>query len=509
MAFADNVLGGSQTLPRSMDSNLRQPYTWPDQTSNQVRFATLRASHMLPSEVLLAGNIYVRSLTQGNVSSNVNDDFDPTLPAGAGNAPGTNVRYRLAQTMVGAAVQVSADRAFAGGRNQFSLGASFDHGDSRFAQDQQESVFSPTRQTLGLGDYTQSVRLRGMNAYLGLYASNAYSPNPQWTITASARYNLAQVRLRDQSGVQGALDGDHSFRRLNPGLGVSWNPRASATVFANLTQGMRVPSPVELTCADPAAPCNLPNQFLADPPLKPVIARTLEFGTRIRLDESTRLNASLYRSAVFDDIQFVNTGGSTTAGYFQNVGRTEREGFEFGAQTTRDAWTLRASYHGIRAVYRSSFQMPGPNNSAADAAGNILVAPGNRMPGIPAHALKLRAEWTPDTRWAMGLGVAWYGRQHVRGDENNQDANGRLPAYAVANLVVRYAFERGWELSAKIDNLFDRRYDTFGILGRNVFTGPGNALDAANGAAEQFRAPGTPRALWISLRYAIPAGTRL
>ncbi len=508
-ALADNILAGSQTLPRSMAGNPRQPYTWPDATTNQMRFATLRASHILPSEILLAGNVYVRGLTQGNVSSNVNHDFDPTLAVGAGNAPGANVRYGLTQAMFGAAIQASADRSLAGGRNHLVVGASYDQGDSRFAQDRQEADFAPDRQNLGIGNYTPSVRLRGRNAYVGLYASNAFSPNRHWTITASARYNLAQVRLRDESGIQPALDGDHSFRRLNPGLGINWNPVASATLYANLVQGMRVPSPVELTCADPAAPCNLPNQFLADPPLKPVIARTLEIGLRARVGENLRFNASVYRSVVHDDIQFVNTRGSTAAGFFQNVGRTEREGFELGAQAGFGALTLRGSYHGIRAVYRSAFQMPSPNNSSADAAGNIVVAPGSRMPGIPAHALKLRAEWAPGKSWAFGLGMAWYGSQHVRGDENNRDANGRLPGYAVANLVMRHAFERGWELSAKIDNLFDRRYDTFGLLGQNVFTGPGNSFNAANGAAEQFRSPGTARALWISLRYAIPPGSRL
>lgn len=508
VALADNALDGSQTLPRSMARDLRQPYTWPDRTTNRMRFATLRVSHMLPSEILVAGNLYLRTLEQGNLSSNVNGDFDPLLPVGPGNAPGANLRYRLAQTMLGAAVQASADRAVAGGRNHLVLGLSYDQGDSRFAQDSQDTVFSATRETVGIGDFAQTVRLRGRNAYFGLYASNAYSPSPMWTVTASARYNIAQVRLNDESGTQPALNGEHSFRRINPGIGVTWNPGASQTYYANLAQGMRVPSPVELTCADPAAPCSLPNQFLADPPLKPVIARTLELGTRIRAGENLRFNAAVYRSVVSDDIQFVNSAGSTTAGYFQNVGRTEREGFEIGAQAGFGAWSLRGAWQGIRAVYRSGFQMPSPNNSEA-VGGNIIVNPGNRMPGIPAHALKLRVEWTPDRAWAVGLGANWYGRQHVRGDENNRDANGPLPGYAVANLVVRYAFERGWELTAKVDNLFDRRYDSFGLLGRNVFNGPGNSFDATTATAEQFRAPGTARALWISLRYSIPASTRM
>ena len=52
-----------------------------------------------------------------------------------------------------------------------------------------------------------------------------------------------------------------------------------------------------------------------------------------------------------------------------------------------------------------------------------------------------------------------------------------------------------------MDNLFDRRYQSFGVLGRNFFTGPGGSLDAAAATAEQFVTPGAPRAVWIALRY--------
>jgi iron complex outermembrane recepter protein len=50
-------------------------------------------------------------------------------------------------------------------------------------------------------------------------------------------------------------------------------------------------------------------------------------------------------------------------------------------------------------------------------------------------------------------------------------------------------------------NSLDRRYASFGVLGRNFFTGPGQTLDPANATSEQFVAPGAPRAVWISLAY--------
>jgi len=126
------------------------------------------------------------------------------------------------------------------------------------------------------------VQVGGRNAYRGIYFIDQLLPAAGWTFTLSGRYNAARVELRDRSGTRAALDAEHSFSRFNPGIGVNWNPAEQVTGFASLTQGMRVPAPVELSCADPAAPCVLPNQFLADPPLKPVIARTAEAGARLR-----------------------------------------------------------------------------------------------------------------------------------------------------------------------------------------------------------------------------------
>jgi outer membrane receptor protein involved in Fe transport len=122
------------------------------------------------------------------------------------------------------------------------------------------------------------------------------------------------VLLQDRSGLRPELDGDHTFRRFNPALGVNWNPHPAVTWFASLSQGMRVLAPVELTCADRNAPCALPNQFLADPELKPVLARTVEAGARLRPTRQLRMSAAIYRSVLNDDIQFVTSGAAPTRG---------------------------------------------------------------------------------------------------------------------------------------------------------------------------------------------------
>ena len=213
------------------------------------------------------------------------------------------------------------------------------------------------------------------------------------------------------------------------------------------------------------------------------------------------MSASAYRSVLSDDIQFVTSGPSTSAGFFQNAGKTLRQGLDLALSMRTGELSLSAAYSYIRAEYLTPFSMRSPNNSSKDAAGEIAVGPGNRIPGIPANAVKLFAEWLPTQQASLGAGWTWFGRQYARGDENNRDVHGALAGYAVVQAFARYRLDREWELSLKIDNLFDRRYQSFGVLGENFFTGPGNSFNPAGTAAEQFVAPGAPRALWIALRY--------
>ena len=127
---------------------------------------------------------------------------------------------------------------------------------------------------------------------------------------------------------------------------------------------------MELTCADPGAPCKLPNEFLSDPALEAVLSRSGEVGTRGRTG-AWEWSAAAYRTDLENDIQFVQSGTST-AGFFMNVGRTWREGFELGARTKHGSLTLDLRYGYVRATFRSAFLEASASNSTADAAGSQL-----------------------------------------------------------------------------------------------------------------------------------------
>ncbi len=494
--LADNRLEGTQSLPLSFFDNIRQPYTWPDANSNRLAAFTLKGTHTLSDHAVFDANAYVRKYNSRNVSSNVNDDFDSlTDPAQA-----FNHQSRINQNSYGAAAQLTvlADS------HQLVFGASSDFGRSHFTQSQQEARFTANRGTISIGDFEPQTDANTRNAYYGLYAADTWHLAPQWTLNLAGRYNLARVSIRDNSGDAPALNADHSFNRFSPSAGLNYNPTNTLTAYANYSEGMRAPTPIELACADPNAPCSLPNQFLADPPLKPVISRTFELGMRGRIDAKTHWSMAVFRSALQDDIQFISSGGAgTSTGYFSNVGRTRRQGMELSGQTSFGPLSVTAGYSYVDARYLTPFSAHSPSNSSADGNGDIQVDSGSRIPGIPQHTLKLRLGYDVTPQWKVDAALQAHSGVYALGDENNGDRNGKVPGFATVNLDTRYQITPQWELSMLINNLFNRRYANFGQIGQNFFTGPGRTFGPPDTASvpEQFRAPGTPRGIWISLRY--------
>jgi outer membrane receptor protein involved in Fe transport len=502
LTAADNRLEGTQTLPLSFLDDPRQAYTWPDVNRNRLVMLAAKGSHFVNDDVLIGGNVYLRRYRNDNLSSNVNDGFGQVDP-GTGEVDevqALNDRSRIEQTSYGAGVQLTLKTPLAGRANQFVLGASGDAGRAHYVLDAQPASFDATRGTVAMGDFSTQTDARTQTRNLALYAMDTLSLGQRWTLTASGRYNDAQVSIRDESGINPALDGDHSFRRFNPALGLNFNPDSTLTAYASYNEGMRAPTAMELTCADPAAPCKLPNSFLADPPLKKVVAKTVELGVRGKQGD-TAWSAAVYRTDLLDDIQFVSSGGAINAGYFQNVGKTRRQGLELTAGTRFGPLGFTARYGLIDATYRSGFVEHSPNNSSADDNGDIVVASGNRIPSIPRQTLRVRLDWQRGDALSLGANVVANGASHVRGDENNQDAHGVVPGYAVVNVDASWRFAKGWELFGRIENLFDRSYANFGILGGTVSPNAARPSAPPTPRAEPYLGLATPRGAWAGLRY--------
>jgi outer membrane receptor protein involved in Fe transport len=500
---ADNVLNGAQAIPVSFLEQQRSSlYTFPDTFKNQLSFLNLVGKHYLSDRNLLQGNAYYRDFRSKNSSTNINDNFDPTQPVARGNTQGLNVEDDVSTQGYGFALQYTYLGDIGTLKNRLTLGASLDAGRTDFTESTQEANFADDRSNIPVGDFSVNTHARTTNSYYALYLVDTLTPTPRLDVTLAGRYNWAQVKIEDLTGTNPALNGNSTFSRFNPAAGLTYKVADTLTAYGSYNEGMRIPTPVELTCADPAAPCALPNAFLADPILKPVIAKTFEAGVRGQIAPSLNWHVTAYQTTLQDNILFISaSAGSPNTGFFQNVGTARNQGVELGLSGSAGRLTFGVGYSYINAQFRTAFTEQSPNNATADANGDIQVSPGDRIPSIPQNILKLRLGYSIRADLSVGAGMYAASGQFARGNENNQDPSGKVPGYAVFNLDARWTFAPGWQLFGEINNLFNTKYETFGVLGSNFFNGPGNTFDATATTKELFLSPAAPFGAWIGVRY--------
>jgi outer membrane receptor protein involved in Fe transport len=499
---ADNRLSGAQTIPLSFTDRLREAYTYPDTNWNRLVFATLQATQSVTERLALSLNAYYRRLHNRNFASNVNDDVgEMDDDGGVDTVQAFNDKAFIVQNSAGASAQATLSTPLMGLRNELAIGASLDIGHTAYTQDSQPAGFTHDRGTYAVGDFVRITDAYTRNQYRSAWLSDTLRLSEAWLLTMSARYNVARLDIRDISGDSPRLNGNHRFTRLNPAAGIVFRPGAALSAYASFNQAARAPTPMELTCADPLDPCKLPNAFLADPPLKQVVARSVDAGLRGQRG-TLRWNLSAYRSNLDDDIQFVSNGGLTSnAGYFHNVGRTRRQGVDLNGTIEAGDWRLTAGYAFVDATFQAAFAVNSPVNTQAADDGTVQVSPGDRIPAIPRHTLKLAARYAPGQRWELGLNASYASATFARGDENNADQRGTVPGYALVGLDARYTAAANWEFFARVDNLFDRHYASLGVLGMNAFATPDRSFDGEHPVGEQFRGLGTPRTIVAGVRY--------
>jgi outer membrane receptor protein involved in Fe transport len=515
---------GNGLLPLSMLAERRdQVFTHPDQTRNDLSQLALNGRLWLNDTQSLSGNIYHRRSKTRTLNGDMNDNFeDGAFDGVSDQESGANNRTRTQQQGSGLSGQWNLNTA----RQQLTVGASFDYAKLKFKQTQELGVIDATRGIADLAAETEQNSLHGSTQTASLFITDTFSLLPNLHLTGSARYNMSRVTTFDElKRTAPNLDGDHSYQKLNPALGLSWQVVPALNAYAGFSQGNRVPTPIELGCADPANPCTLPNSMAADPYLKQVVAQTLEAGLRGKLSADIGWNAGVYRTLSTDDILFVGT--STSAGYFTNFGKTQRQGLELGLNGRQRSVDWFANYSYLHATFQSAACLLAENNSSRGTApectaggqdDEILVRKGNHLPGLPTHSLKLGLSWQAVGWLRIGGDVQAFSGQYARGNENNQHQSGtttdalgntrtfagpgRTAGYAIFNLNAEAKLGGGLQLFAKVNNVFDQRYATAAALAENPFSSAGSFQNnSGDWHRETFVAPGAPRAAWVGLRY--------
>lgn len=560
---ADNNLIGNGLTPEFLIRGDRdQINTRPDFTNNYSHFLALNGSHFFNEKTMFSGNVYYKKSNRSTLNGDGYEagfdggeelegyDVDCTL------APGDECqligsvlnRTNTSQDTYGLTGQFTFDQDLMGKENQFVVGAGYDYSLVRFKQSEQVNVsdlsesivdgdvvgfpgspdvFDPTRSPIfdgpGALPQRQTVGLTGKQYTARLFANNTLSLNEKWHLNTGASWNFTRIdnvdTLRGDTGPR-SLTAKDSYTRLNPTIGLTHTPSNDLTLYTSYSESSRAPTAIEVGCSNPANPCLLPAALADDPPLNQVVAKTYEFGGRGKLTDSINWNAGIYHAVNHDDIQFVASNQLNGAGYFKNIGRTKRQGVDFGLNGNVDRFNWGASYSFVHATYDSDIDFVNGSNSDGEANGGsgiYTAKPGDRIPVIPQHQVKLRGQFAATPSWNIGGNVVGYSSQYVSGNENNSHSpnaaicnggvdcaigKGKISGYFVVNLDTQYNFGNGWKMFAKATNIFDRDYNLSGRLAESQFDASGNY-----GAESKVLSllPGAPRAAWLGFRYEFAA----
>lgn len=402
--------------------------------------------------------------------------------------------------------------------SQTVVGGAYFKGESDFNSVLELSNLDPASRLttgLGLGTFINegATSIKTETESVSLYATNTLDLSDSLTLTLSARANDTDVTLRDKSGERPELNGNHNYFRVNPAIGITWQLNSNHNLYSSYSESSRAPTPIELSCNegvfdlaiefaiaagedpdDVNFECRLPNAFLADPPLDDVVAKSFELGARGFFGDLS-YSLGLFHTSNHDDILFQTTGRST--GLFANVDKTRRLGVESNlrGQWRNLQWMLAYSF--IDASFETNFEVLSPNHDFANDDGDISVRRGDRIPGIPQSQFKLIGDYQVLDGFVIGLDILINDGQFIRGDESNQ--LNEVDGYGVVNLRARYTVSDKLEFFAKIDNLFDREFETFGLLGEE----PGE-LDAPltkDMTIPVFLGAAPPRAGFVGIRY--------
>lgn len=533
MGIAKNDFGANATVPAELlEKYWGATYTTPQTSSNRVGYLNLTAKADATPAWTLEGTAHLRRYEQKIVDGNPTEvgacTADATLLCfgdGATPANGTNGvqlgnpfasgtifgeidRGSIRSTSFGVSGQATNTDQLFGHENRFVMGTSYDASVTRYdaiaeigsiAQNYVVSgggLFLGPTGTIDTG-FAGPVSLRTINQYNGVYAMDTFNVTEAFAVTGGGRFNVARITLEDQLGT--ALNGDYTYTRFNPVIGGTYKITPELTAYAGYSEANRVPTPLELGCADPNNPCLIAAFLVSDPPLKQVVSKTVEAGLR----GTRELNIGTlgwkiggFRATNYDDILAVPIPDRTGFGYFTNIGRTRRQGLEAEINIKSPKLQLQASYSFVDARFLDALTL-GSNSPFADADGHIQVLPGNQIPAIPHHRIKVGVEYAVTDEWKVGGNALFVSSQYLVGDESNQYS--KLPSYTVFNLHTSYQVTRNFQLYGKIDNIFDNRYATYGQFfdtgalpnftnGGNPFTDP------------RSLSPARPRAFYAGAR---------
>jgi outer membrane cobalamin receptor len=326
-------------------------------------------------------------------------------------------------------------------------------GDARWVEGQTREYFT--------WNGTRFARLReagGEQIFAGIFAEDTWSPSAPLTIVGSVRadhWELNNGFRREIERATGAFRLNSHFANrdgelINGRLGARLKLSDSFALHSAGFTAFRVPTLNELY-----RPFRVGNDVTeANPALQPEHLLGGEAGFEWQAARTFRLTATGFVNRLEDAVSNVTVGfgpGTFDPGGFIPAGGVLRQRRNIdlvvapGVEATAE-WQIVPA---LRAKAAYLFTQP-TIEAATDPA--LL---GNRLAQTPEHVVTAGLEWTPMTKWTVGLQVR-HSSSQFEDDQNSRT----LRPFTVCDLMAAYEFNSNVVASLRIENIFDQQIET-------------------------------------------------
>ncbi len=257
---------------------------------------------------------------------------------------------------------------------------------------------------------------------------------------------LGNLTDRVNYTIAGRVDDNSDYRRFATyRLGMNAAVVPALRIRASLSTAFNAPAFNQLR----------PTLFtIGSPDLRPEKIRSAEVGFATNFHpELVRLSASYFTQRFGDLIQFVNGGPPAFLGSFANLTAARSNGYEAELQLTPVTnWRGTASYTIVN-----------PRVTAVDPAYQGTDRVGDELIRRPTHSGSLVVSYSRPWGMSLGTAVSYVGKRPDTDFSQFPSPRVTLPAYTKVDLSAEYpltSLKRGeLTLNARVDNVFDRRYD--------------------------------------------------
>lgn len=276
-------------------------------------------------------------------------------------------------------------------------------------------------------------------------------------------YSHLSLSLVDRLTIGGGVRYDHHNRYgTSPSFtaSMSYSPNEGVSrLRASYGTGFKAPSLYQLF------------SDFGYPALRPERAQSFDIGLSQSLfGRAVLIEATYFYRRARDEIDFVTCSGDAGAasrcnnrpfGSYDNITRTRAQGVEVGLrlQPNKSGLSAQLSYSWIAAINRA----------------NSL-----RLARRPTHSVNLALDYDLSRNFAVGATLSYVGDSFD--DPANQQ---RVAGYAVVDLRAQYALGERVEIYGRIENLFDKAYESifqYGTARRSVYMGLRLKLGVTSGS---------------------------